>query len=111
MHELEFRIVRASEIGEPPVTGRKALLVHAFAEHFIDPDTHQPICVGEGLEVGPFDTVEQGRNWLKYLLPDTYKYLNIGKEKNPGGKLKAPFSRQVKLRNGKVYFLLTRVTE
>lgn len=112
--ELEFRIIPKEEVSKASSNKKtKPLKVEKIAAKFINPETEQPIQVGEAVEAGPFDSEEEGRNWLKYYLPDVYKHemLNFGKEKNKGGKTKSPFSIDPKPRDGKFYFWIIRITE
>ncbi len=62
--DLEFRIVRKEEVAKSPSKKTKQLVIDQFATKFIDPETEQPILVGEGIEMGPFESEEEGRNWL-----------------------------------------------
>lgn len=113
LSELEVRIVRKDEVGKGRPNNRtKPLVVREFAKKFIDPETQQPIQVGEAIEVGPYETKEEGTNWFKYYLPDTYKELQWGAEKNKAGKLKSPVAVvPLPSRDGKYYFWIVRVTE
>lgn len=111
--KLEIRIIRKEEVSRQPSKKTKPLVVEQFAEKFIDPETNQPIQVGEGIELGPFDSREEGLNWLRYYLPDTYKHpkLNWGKVRTKGNHIKSPVSIDGKEREGKWYFWVIRVTE
>ncbi len=112
--ELVFRIISSEEVSRLS-SGKKVkpIMVEKIAEKFINPETQEPIQVGEAVEAGPFDSEEEGRNWMKYYLPDVYKHekLQFGKEKNKSGKTKSPFSVDPKPRDGKWYFWIIRVTE
>jgi hypothetical protein len=111
--DLEFRILRKEEVAKVISKKTKPLIVEQFAQKFIDPETNAPIQVGEGIEIGPFESENEGRNWLRYYLPDTYKHplLGWGKVRTKGDHIKSPVSVEPKPRDGKHYFWVIRITE
>lgn len=114
--ELSFRIIPKEEVNQgvkKPGTGKKALDVEAIASKFINPATGNPIEIGEAVEAGPFDSKEEGQNWMRYYLPDVYKHstLNFGQEKMKNGKTRTPFEVDPRQKeDGKWYFWIIRVT-
>lgn len=112
--ELKARKLLEREVNSVPTgRGKKAEMVDWLVQQFIDPETQQPILVGEGIEVGEFDSKEEARNWARYYLPDAYQdaALGWGKEKTKGGKTIPPVIAEAKERDGKVYLWLKRVKE
>jgi len=79
---LKHRIVKAEEVSKTSSPTRKQLQITELQKRFIDPDTNEPIQVGEAVEFSGWDTLNEGLTWLKYYIPDTYKALGWGKEKS-----------------------------
>lgn len=112
--EITSQIVRASDVQKSSSSKKsKPIVIEELAKRFIDPETGQPIQVGEAVDFGSWDSEEEGRNWFKYYLPDTYKHtlLDWGKVKTKGGHIKSPVTVEVKPQGGKFVFRVIRMTE
>jgi hypothetical protein len=110
--DLKWRIVPSDEVKSVPRVRRKDQEILDLQTKFVNPDTEQHITVGEAVEAGPFDSVEEGRNWFRYYMPDAYKQMNWGKLKDKSNKTRSPIAIEPHTKeDGKVYIWVIRETE
>jgi hypothetical protein len=110
--DLQWRIVPKDEVIHEPRTKTKDGVIRELKSKFVHSDTGAPIEIGEAVESGPWDSVEEGRNWFKYYMPDTYKLMDWGKEKTKNNKTKSPITVVPHTKeDGKIYIWVIRETE
>ncbi len=106
-NELTGRKLSAEESASMKDPSRKQTNINWLKRQFIDPETQQPIQVGEGIEVGPFDSEAEGDNWLSTILTAVTRDLQWGMN---GGKTRGrSVTFEPRLRDDKVFMWIKRI--